>query len=141
MGDSLVGGMPDSPFQVRQPVTKSVGTSREASSEEILASYRRLAEVFHDVLSEQSLDALLDRIADTLADLVPYDSLTVYRAEEAERMLVPVMARDRWAEEILSDSVPLRIRTDGLGRRARGGGARKPGSARSESQRGTRNPR
>jgi diguanylate cyclase (GGDEF)-like protein len=99
--------MPDSPFQVRQPVKKSAGTSREASSEEILASYRRLAEVFHDVLSEQSLDALLDRIADTLADLVPYDSLTVYRAEEAERMLVPVMARDRWAEEILSTQCPF----------------------------------
>ena len=27
-------------------------------------TYRRLADVFHDVLSEQSLDALLKRIAD-----------------------------------------------------------------------------
>jgi hypothetical protein len=33
--------------------------------------YRRLAEIFHDVLSEQSLDALLERIADTLAELIP----------------------------------------------------------------------
>ena len=30
-------------------------------------SYRRLADVFHEVLAEQSLDALLDRIADALA--------------------------------------------------------------------------
>ena len=29
--------------------------------------YRRLAEIFHDVLSEQSLDALLERILATLA--------------------------------------------------------------------------
>jgi diguanylate cyclase (GGDEF)-like protein len=64
--------------------------------------YRRLADVFHDVLSEESLDAVLDRIADTLADLVPHDSLTIYRADEPTRMLVPVLARDRWAEEILN---------------------------------------
>ena len=33
--------------------------------------YRRLAEIFHDVLAEQSPEALLERIADTLAELVP----------------------------------------------------------------------
>jgi diguanylate cyclase (GGDEF)-like protein len=107
MGDSLEGGIPDPPFQVRQTATKSAGDGINPSSDEILDSYRRLAEVFHDVLSEQSLDALLDRIADTLADLVPYDSLTVYRAEESERLLVPVMARDRWAEEILRTTCPF----------------------------------
>jgi len=64
-------------------------------------SYRRLAEVFHDVLSEQSLDTLLDRIADTLVELVPHDTLTIYRADDAARVLVPVLARDRWASEIL----------------------------------------
>ena len=32
----------------------------------LVESYRRLADVFHDVLGEQSLDALLDRIADAL---------------------------------------------------------------------------
>ena len=66
-----------------------------------LDSYRRLAEVFHDVLSEHKADALLDRIADTLGDLIPYDTLTIYRAVEAERKLLPVLARDQWAEEIL----------------------------------------
>ncbi len=88
-------------------VTEDAGAPRQTSSEDILDSYRRLAAVFHDVLSEQSLDALLDRIADTLADLVPYDSLTVYRADEAERLLVPVIARDRWAEQILSTTCPF----------------------------------
>ncbi|MDQ4145249.1 MAG: diguanylate cyclase [Actinomycetota bacterium] len=66
-----------------------------------LDSYRRLAEVFHDVLSEHSSDALLDRIADTLDDLIPYDTLTIYRAVESDRLLVPVMARDQWADEIM----------------------------------------
>ena len=44
----------------------------------LVDSYRRLADVFHDVLSEQRLNSLLDRIADTLGDLVPYDAFTIY---------------------------------------------------------------
>ncbi len=70
-----------------------------------LDSYRRLADVFHDVLSEHDVDALLERIADTLADLIPYDSLTIYRAVESDRLLVPVLARDQWAEEILGSQM------------------------------------
>jgi diguanylate cyclase (GGDEF)-like protein len=66
-----------------------------------VGSYRRLAEIFHDVLSELSLDSLLDRIADTLAELVPYDALHIYEADEQERELVPVLARSEWVEEIL----------------------------------------
>ena len=49
----------------------------------LVESYRRLADVFHEVLAEQSLDALLVRIADTVGDLIPHDSLTIYRADEA----------------------------------------------------------
>ena len=44
------------------------GTTR-VPSPALVESYRRLADVFHEVLAEQSLDALLVRIADTLADL------------------------------------------------------------------------
>ena len=67
----------------------------------LVESYRRLAEVFHHVLSEQSLDDLLDRIADTLAELVPYDALHIYEADEASRELVPTMARTEWADEVM----------------------------------------
>ena len=74
----------------------------ERRSERTLDSYRRLADVFHDVLSEQDAEALLDRVADTLAELIPYDSLTIYRADESDRSLVPVLARDQWAEEVLA---------------------------------------
>src|SRR5687767_16003150 len=63
--------------------------------------YRRLAEIFHDVLSEQSLDALLDRIADTLAELIPYEDVHIYEADEAKRELIPVLARSKWANEIM----------------------------------------
>jgi diguanylate cyclase len=70
-------------------------------------SYRRLAEIFHDVLSEEAFDALLDRVADALADLLPYDTLTIYRADEANRLLVPVLSRDRWAQQVLSMTIPF----------------------------------
>src|SRR3970040_995103 len=65
--------------------------------------YRRLAEIFHDVLSEQSLDALLDRIADTLAELIPYEDVHIYEADEAKRELIPVLARSKWADEVMRE--------------------------------------
>src|SRR5438034_4423949 len=78
-------------------------------------SYQRLADVFHDVLAEQSLDALLDRIADALAELVPHDSLTIYEADEPRRVLVPVWARDKWADKILADTCPFGLGLTGWG--------------------------
>src|SRR6185312_16735056 len=72
--------------------------------EALVESYRRLAEVFHHVLSEQSLDALLDRITHTLADLMPYEALHIYEADEDARELVPVLARSQAYEaEILRE--------------------------------------
>ena len=65
--------------------------------------YRRLAEIFHDVLSEQSLDALLDRIADTLAELIPYEDVHIYEADETKRELIPMLARGEWADEVMRE--------------------------------------
>ncbi|MFL5950354.1 MAG: diguanylate cyclase [Gaiellaceae bacterium] len=87
----------------------------EASPDALIESYRRLADVFHDVLGEQSLDALLDRIADALADLIPHDSLTIYEADEPRRMLNPVWARDKWADKILADKCPFGAGLTGWG--------------------------
>ena len=42
---------------------------------------------------EQSLDTLLDRIADTLDDLVPDDALQIYEADNTRNELIPVLAR------------------------------------------------
>jgi diguanylate cyclase (GGDEF)-like protein/putative nucleotidyltransferase with HDIG domain len=75
------------------------------SHSELVDSYRRLADVFHHVLSEHSLDSLLDRIADTLADLIPYDTLSIFQADEAQTLLTPVLARDRWADEIMRNKI------------------------------------
>jgi diguanylate cyclase (GGDEF)-like protein len=69
-------------------------------------SYRRLAEVFHEVLSEQSLDALLERIAVTLGDLMPYEALHIYEADEDRRVLVPLKARSSEYEDEIMRSRP-----------------------------------
>src|SRR3990172_948757 len=66
--------------------------------------YRRLAEIFHDVLSEQRLDPLLDRNADTLAEVIPYEDVHIYEADEAKRELIPVLARSKWANEVMSET-------------------------------------
>ena len=55
----------------------------------LIESYRRLADVFHEVLAEQSLDALLVRVADTVGELIPHDTLTIYEADEAQGTLKP----------------------------------------------------
>jgi diguanylate cyclase (GGDEF)-like protein len=77
------------------------GTS--STSLALVESYRRLADVFHDVLSEQSLDALLERIADTVSELIPHDDLAFYEADEATRELRGVLARGDYADEVLAD--------------------------------------
>jgi diguanylate cyclase (GGDEF)-like protein len=62
--------------------------------------------VFHLVLSEQSLDALLDRIAETLADLMPYEALHIYEVDESQHVLIPVLARSQAYEDEIMSSRP-----------------------------------
>jgi diguanylate cyclase (GGDEF)-like protein len=88
----------------RSPLTGGSSPNGSARPEALVESYRRLAEVFHEVMSEQSLDALLDRIAVTLAELMPYEALHIYEADEGRRELVPVLARSpEYEEEIMND--------------------------------------
>jgi diguanylate cyclase (GGDEF)-like protein len=72
---------------------------------QLVESYRRLADVFHEVLAEQSLDALFIRIGDALRDLIPHDTLTIYEADESSQTLSAVFARDEWADEIMRTSL------------------------------------
>ncbi len=58
------------------------------------------------MLSEQSLDALLERIADALAELIPYEDVHIYAADDAKRELYPVLARSKWADEVMRERFP-----------------------------------
>ena len=87
----------------RNPLERSSRPQMSLVSSGSSEPYRRLAEIFHDVLSEQSLDALLERIADTLAELIPYEDVHIYEADEAKRELIPVLARSKWADEVMRE--------------------------------------
>jgi len=79
----------------------------------LIESYRRLADVFHEVLAEQSLDALLVRISDTVGELIPHDTLTIYEADEVKGILKPVhAARTSYVDEIMSAHISV---TEGEG--------------------------
>jgi diguanylate cyclase (GGDEF)-like protein len=86
------------------------GTFGEAT---LVESYRRLADVFHEVLAEQSLNALLGRVADTVGELIPHDTLTIYQADEANGVLKPALVvHDQYVDEIMSSTVSV---TEGQG--------------------------
>ena len=70
-------------------------------AEALVESYRGLADVFHQILAVQSLDALLEQVADTVGALVPYDALHIYEADNVQELLVPVHVRSEWAYQIL----------------------------------------
>jgi diguanylate cyclase (GGDEF)-like protein len=88
-----------------RPERGTDGGPARARGGPLVESYRRLAGVFHAVLSEQEPEALLSLIAETVAELVPYEDLDIYKADEALQKLVPVFARGKWEQEILSSSI------------------------------------
>jgi diguanylate cyclase (GGDEF)-like protein len=78
------------------------------SADSLVQSYMLLADVFHDVLSEQSIEGLLDRIADALTPLIPYDDMHIYEVDMVRREMVPRLARSgRWAEQVLAERFPF----------------------------------
>ena len=63
---------------------------------ELSRAYRgtaRLAETFHEILSEETLEATLTRIADVLGDLISYDAFSIAEANEHGDGLVPLLTR------------------------------------------------
>lgn len=76
-------------------------SSRSIASAPSSEVWARLSSIYHDLLSEHALDSLLDKIVEAIADIVPFDSLTIYQADEKQRRLRPVKADDPFAAEIM----------------------------------------
>ncbi len=89
--------LPDTPASASEP------RASDEPLDPLVESYRKLADVFHEVLSEQSLDDLLERISRTVGELIPYDDITFYEADEAKRQLRAVYASGPDAEKVLAD--------------------------------------
>src|SRR5947207_2917017 len=61
-----------------------------------------LSEIAQLLLSEESADRVFDAVADALSQLVPYDTLSLYQADNPLRVLRPVLVRDAFVEQILA---------------------------------------
>jgi diguanylate cyclase (GGDEF)-like protein/excisionase family DNA binding protein len=74
-----------------------------------LSGQRRLLEVNAELLSTLDPVAVLDTIADLLKEVVAYDALTIYRVDRASGRRWAVIARDRFAEVILREQMPIGV--------------------------------
>jgi diguanylate cyclase (GGDEF)-like protein/excisionase family DNA binding protein len=72
-----------------------------------LQSQRRLLEINERLQSTLDRGNVLESIADGLRSVVHYDNLSIYRIDNARQELVPVLTRERHAEQIMSYSVPF----------------------------------
>ena len=71
------------------------------------ASHRRLLEINQRLLETLDPDGVLEMIADGLKQVVDYDNLAIYRVDREARLLVPVLARERHAPEVLGHAIPF----------------------------------
>jgi len=67
----------------------------------LVASYERLAALYHDLLGQESLAGLLERAAEAVAELVPCSSLLIAETDIEQRVIVPLVVRGAWQEETL----------------------------------------
>jgi diguanylate cyclase (GGDEF)-like protein len=80
---------------------------RTRALERRLASQRQLIEITERLLLHRERDAVFEAIADTLAEVVPHDTLTIYLVDREAGCLVPILARDEYAPEILASRSPI----------------------------------
>ena len=66
-----------------------------------VASYERLTALYHDLLGQESLPALLERAAEAVAELVPCSSLLIAEADVEQQVIVPLVVRGAWQEETM----------------------------------------
>jgi diguanylate cyclase (GGDEF)-like protein len=75
---------------------------RGAALERRVASQRQLLTITERLLLTRDRNQVFDAIADTLAEVVPHDTLTIYMVDRANNCLVPILARDPYADQIMA---------------------------------------
>ncbi|MGK2851483.1 MAG: EAL domain-containing protein [Candidatus Limnocylindrales bacterium] len=80
---------------------------QQGELEHQLEGQRRLLDINERLLSNLEPAGVLELIADSLKAIVPYDSLTLYRVDRVANVRRAVVARDRFADEILAHESPL----------------------------------
>ena len=83
-----------------QLVAQSTELARRADSQ------RRLLEINERLLTLDQA-GVLETVADGLHDVVRYDNLSIYRTDQAKREMIPVLTRERHAEEVGRYHIPF----------------------------------
>jgi diguanylate cyclase (GGDEF)-like protein len=85
-----------------EDVRETAATER---GELVASSYRQLAEIYHDVLSREGLDQVLERLVKTVRHLIPVASMLIAEAQTDQRVLVPIVAEGEWPEDFLGSKL------------------------------------
>ena len=72
-----------------------------------LQSQRRLLEINERLQSTLDQQHVLETIADGLRSVVHYDNLSIYRADHQNQVMVPVLTRERHAEQVMAYLAPF----------------------------------
>ena len=67
----------------------------------VASSYRQLAEIYHDLLSRDQLDQVLERLVKTVTHLIPVASILIAEAQTEQRLLKPIVAEGGWPDGFL----------------------------------------
>ena len=70
-------------------------------------SQRRLLEINERLLSTLDQAGVLETIADGLRDVVAYDNLSIYRTDQQRQVMLPVLTRERHADEVSRYLIPF----------------------------------
>lgn len=70
-----------------------------------LRAYEQLTELFARLLAEETLESLLNALADAVEELIPCSALVVFELNEADGTLVPLVARGS-LERVVDDLRP-----------------------------------
>ena len=87
-------------------VSKEWRSANERSAR-ATASERQVLTVNERLLATLDPQKVLNLIADSLKSVVDYDNLTIYRVDATAGILIPVLARDRFAALILESSFSI----------------------------------
>jgi hypothetical protein len=67
-------------------------SSSTGNDESVSRSYRQLAEIYHDLLSRDSLEHVLDRLVKTVTRLIPVASILLAETQTEAGVLRPLIA-------------------------------------------------
>ena len=77
------------------------------SNDDVARSYQQLAQIYHDLLSLDSLDALLERLVGTVRRLIPVNGVLIVEADTPRRELIPLRADGTWPADFAEHRLPF----------------------------------